>query len=187
MRKVIYQVWISLDGYAADADSSTKFFEDRKYGGESDKELLRDMEHIDTILLGANTYKMFVEFWPTAKTSEEIIADTLNSTDKIVFSKSLKQAPWGKWPAAQIESGDAAAAIKKLKSQDKKDMVLWGSLSLAKSLMKAQLIDEIHIRIVPVVLGKGKSLFENIDEMKLQLVDTKNYSSGIALLRYKPE
>lgn len=52
MRKVIYQVWISLDGYAADADNSTKFFEDRKFGAESDEDLLEYMDRIDTVLLG---------------------------------------------------------------------------------------------------------------------------------------
>ena len=185
MRKLIYQVWISLDGYAADANHSTKFFEDPKYSEGSDQELLDHMDNIDTILLGANTYKMFVEFWPKATTDTELIADRLNSTAKIVFSKSLKEAPWGKWPAARIISNDALAAVKKLKSQGEKDMVLWGSLSLARSLMKENLIDEYHVRIVPVVLGKGISLFENAGETKLKLTDTIRYPPGIVLLKYK--
>jgi dihydrofolate reductase len=187
MRKIIYQVWISLDGYAADANHSTKFFEDRKYGEGSDQELLDYMDNIDTVLLGANTYKMFVEFWPTEASENEIMSERLNSTPKIVFSKSLKAAPWGKWPAAQIESGDAIAAVKKLKSQNGKNMVLWGSLSLARSLMKENLIDEFHIRIVPVVLGKGTSLFENLEQKNLTLVETKQYPSGIVLIQYKPQ
>lgn len=187
MRKIIYQVWISLDGYAADANHSTKFFEDRKYGEASDEDLLKYMDNFDTILLGANTYKMFVEFWPTEASENEIMSERLNSTPKIVFSKSLKEAPWGKWPAAQIEKGDAIAAVKKLKSQKGKNMVLWGSLSLARSLMEENLIDEFHIRIVPVVLGKGTSLFENIEEKNLTLVETKQYPSGIVLIQYKPE
>ena len=66
-------------------------------------------------------------------------------------------------------------------------MVLWGSLSLAKSLMKENLVDELHIRIVPVVLGKGTSLFENAGETTLQLAETKSYPSGVVLVRYKPE
>ena len=187
MRKIIYQVWTSLDGYAADANHTTKFFEDPKFSEGSDTELLEYMDTIDTILLGANTYKMFVEFWPKANTDTEIIADRLNSTPKIVFSKTLKEAPWGKWPAAEIISGDAIAAVKKLKSQDKKNMVLWGSLSLAKSLMKEKLVDELHVRIVPVVLGKGTPLFENLAETKLKLVDTKRYPPGIVLLQYVRE
>ena len=187
MRKIIYQVWISLDGYAADANHATKFFEDPKYGEVSDQDLLDYMNNIDTVLLGANTYKMFVEFWPTQAAENEIMAESVNNTPKIVFSKSLKEAPWGKWEPASIESGDAIAAIKKLKSQNGKSMVLWGSLSLAKSLMKENLVDELHIRIVPVVLGKGTSLFENAGETTLQLAETKSYPSGVVLVRYKPE
>lgn len=185
MRKIIYQVWLSLDGYAADADHSTKFFEDPKYGEGSDQELLDYMDTIDTILLGANTYRLFVGFWPEAP-GTEIIADRLNSTLKIVFSKTMKEAPWGKWPAAQIESGDAIAAVKKLKSQNGKNMVLWGSLSLARSFIKENLIDEFHIRIVPVVLGKGIPLFENMGAKNLKLTSTKQYPSGIVLLAYRP-
>lgn len=186
MRKVIYQVWISVDGYAADSDHTTKFFEDRKYGGESDEDLLKYMDNIDTILLGKNTYNLFINFWPSASSDTEIMADRLNSTPKIVFSKSLKEAPWGKWPAAEIISTDAIAAVKKMKSQNGKDMVLWGSLSLVKSLMKENLIDEFHIRVVPIVLGDGIPLFEKVKEMNLTLFDSKQYSSGIALLQYKP-
>lgn len=186
MRKIIYQPWVSLDGYAADGDNSTKFFEDKKYGGHSDQELLDYMDNIDTILLGANTYKLFADFWPTVTTEQEIIADRLNSTPKIVFSKSLQEAPWGKWPPAKIINSDAIAALKKLKSQNGKDMVLWGSISLAQSLMKENLVDEFHIRIVPIVLGKGKLLFEHIPEIKLELFDSKKYDAGLMLLQYKP-
>jgi dihydrofolate reductase len=186
MRKIIYQVWISLDGYAADANHSTKFFEDPKYGGSSDKDLLDYMDNIDTILLGANTYTMLVEYWPDVSPDKEVMAGRLNSTPKIVFSKSLKEAPWGKWPAAEIISSDAISAIKKLKGQNKKDMVLWGSISLAKSLMKENLIDEYHIRVVPIVLGKGVSLFGDVSEINLKLTETKQYPSGMVLLEYKP-
>lgn len=186
MRKIIYQPWISLDAYAADANDSTKFFEDRKYGGESDQDLLDYMDNIDTILLGANTYKLFVDFWPSVDPGIEIIADRLNSTPKIVFSKTLKEAPWGKWPAATIIPTDALKALQELKAQDKKDMVLWGSISLARSLMKAKLIDEFHVRIVPIVLGKGRPLFEDLSALQLQLFETKPFSSGLVLLKYKP-
>jgi dihydrofolate reductase len=110
----------------------------------------------------------------------------LNSTPKIVFSRSLQAAPWGKWPPAQIINSDAIAELKKLKSQEGKDMVLWGSISLAQSLMKENLIDEFHIRIVPIVLGKGKLLFEHTPEIKLELFDTKKYDAGLLLLQYKP-
>lgn len=62
MRKVVFQQFLSLDGYAADKQHSTSFFEGPEFAGESDNDLLREMDRFDTILLGANTYKMFVGF-----------------------------------------------------------------------------------------------------------------------------
>jgi dihydrofolate reductase len=89
---------------------------------------------------------MFVEFWPEADPKEQIVADKLNSIPKIVFSKTLKEAPWGKWPAATIIPDDAVTAIKKLKKEAGKDMVLWGSISLAQDLINAGIIDEYSIK-----------------------------------------
>ena len=184
MRKLIFQEFLSLDGYAADKDHSTKFFEAPEFSVESDEDLLKEMDRFDTILLGANTYKMFVDFWPSVDSSEQIVADKLNSIPKIVFSSTLKTAPWGKWPAAKIVTEDAVSAIKKMKQQPGKDMVLWGSISLAQDIMKANVIDEYQLRIVPVILGGGTLLFEERDQLNLKLTKSKSYSSGLLLACY---
>lgn len=186
MRKIIFQEWLSLEGFAADGDNGTSFLESAELNKYSDKELLDFMDGIETILLGANTYRLFVDFWPTATTDQEIIADKLNSTPKIIFSKSLKKAPWGKWPEANIVQTDAIEYLNKAKSQPGKNMVLWGSISLAQSLMKKNLIDEYHLRICPIVLGSGRPLFESMAKMNLELIGTKQYSSGLVLLKYRP-
>ena len=187
MRKLIFQEFLSLDGYAADKENSTKFFEGPEFSEESDEDLLAEMQRFDTILLGANTYKMFVDFWPEADSSEQIVADKLNSIPKIVFSKTLEAAPWGTWPAATVVAGDAVAAIKKLKKEAGKDMVLWGSISLAQDLMKANIIDEYQLRLVPVILGGGRLLFSERDQLDLQLTKTKSYPSGLLLAHYRPK
>ena len=187
MRKLIFQEFLSLDGYAADKDHSTKFFEGPEFSEESDQDLLAEMDRFDTIVLGANTYKMFLDFWPDADSTEQIVADKLNSIPKIVFSNTLKNAPWGKWPAATVIAGDAVSAIKNLKKEAGKDLVLWGSISLAQDLMKANLIDEYQLRIVPVILGGGKLLFSDRDQLDLQLTKTKSYSSGLLLAHYRPK
>jgi dihydrofolate reductase len=185
MRKLIFQQFISLDGYAADRDHETKFFDQGEYDGDLDEDMLVGMDRFDTILLGKNTYNMFVAYWPTEKSKDQIAADKLNSIPKIIFSSSLKDAPWGKWEPAKIEPGNAADAIKQLKKQKGKDMVLWGSISLSQSLMKANIIDEYHLRIVPVILGGGKLQFDGRDELKLELTKSKAYSSGIQSLEYR--
>ncbi len=187
MRKLIFQEFLSLDGYAADKEHSTRFFEDPKFSEVSDDDLLEEMHRFDTILLGANTYKMFVDYWPAVDTNEQVVADKLNSIPKVVFSSTLKDAPWGKWQPATIVAGNAIEAIRKMKQQQGMDMVLWGSISLAQDLMKANVIDEYQLRIVPVILGGGTLLFSERDELNLELVKTKAYPSGLLLVQYRPK
>lgn len=187
MRKLIFQEFLSLDGYAADKDHSTKFFEAPEFSEDSDEDLLNEMHRFDTILLGATTYKMFVEFWPEASVKEQIVADKLNSIPKIVFSKSLKEAPWGNWPAAQIVAADVVTYVGDLKAKDGKDMVLWGSISIAQDLMEANLIDEYQLRIVPAILGEGTLLFQQLPKLDLELTTSKAYSSGLLLVHYRPK
>jgi dihydrofolate reductase len=184
MRKLIFQEWLSMDAFAADKNGSVTFIESTTLNKYSDLDQLRWMDTIDTILLGANTYKLFIEFWPTATTDQEVIADKLNSIPKIVFSKSLKKAPWGKFPDAVI-STDAIATVKDLKTKQGKDMVLWGSISVAQQLMKENLIDEYHLRIVPIVLGEGRRLFESTGPMNFELYYSRQYDSGLMLLQYR--
>ena len=187
MRKVIIQQFISADGFVADRDDSTSFFEylTGKEAEEIDQDLLEFIGTIDNILLGANTYKFFLEFWPTEASKEEMVADDLNATPKVVFSKTLKEAPWGAYEAVKIVDSDAAEYIKYLKDQPGKDMVIWGSISLCKSLLHSGVVDEVQLRIVPVAIGKGTLLFpEEQDSLKLELLDTKVYKSGVVFNRY---
>ncbi len=188
MRKLIVQEWLSLDGYVADKNGKLDFFtaisgEANKYAEESQ---LQFMDDIYTIILGRNTYNLFVEFWPTATTDIEIIADKLNSTKKLVFSGTLESAPWGKWPEAEIVSGDAEDTIRKLKTQEGKNMVIWGSISLVQSLMKQRLIDEYHLHICPTILGGGRPLFpKDSHYTNMHLIATKQYDTGMVFLQYK--
>src|SRR6478736_6584458 len=137
MRKLIFQQWLSMDGMAADKNNSPAFLESTTLNKYSDLDQLAWLDTIDTILLGAVTYKLFVDFWPTATNDQEVIADKLNSIPKVIFSRTLKEAPWGKWPAAKLISTDAVQAVRELKNMKGKDMVLWGSISLSQDLMKA--------------------------------------------------
>lgn len=187
MRKLIFQEFLSLDGYAAGKDHDTKFFDGPEFSEDSDDDLLAEMQRFDTILLGATTYKMFADYWPDATVEEQIVADKLNSIPKIGFSKTLKKAPWGKWPAAKVVADDVVSAVKDLKAQNGKDMALWGSISLAQDLMKANLIDEYQLRIVPVLLGGGTLLFKESDQLNLELTMSKAYPSGLLLAHYRPK
>ena len=189
MRKLILEEWMSLDGYIADKNDNLDFFthltpEQNTY---SDNDQLKFLETVDTILLGRKTYELFVAFWPDATTDKEVIADKLNEIPKLVVSNTITRAPWGRWPDAGIIKGDIIDAIKKLKAKPGKNIVLWGSISLAQTLMRENLIDEYHLYINPVIIGKGKTIFGKVNEMMhLKLVTTTASTTGIIILHYEP-
>jgi dihydrofolate reductase len=137
MRKVILQEFVTLDGLAAGPNDSVDFVPASTQGDQSfGQEQLTLMDAIDTILLGGVTYRMFAEFWPKVTEGEEKpFADKLNSTPKIVFSQTLDRAPWGTWDEARIVKNSAVNEVAKLKRQSGKDMIIWGSISLAQSLI----------------------------------------------------
>ncbi|HLL43450.1 MAG TPA: dihydrofolate reductase family protein [Segetibacter sp.] len=188
MRKLILEEWMSLDGHVADKNGQLDFFtnltpEQNKY---SDSDQLKFLETIDAILLGRKTYELFVDFWPGATTDKEVIADKLNETNKIVFSNTITKAPWGQWPEAEVIAGEAVAAIKDLKLLPGKDMVMWGSISVAQSLMRANLIDGYHVQLCPILTGGGRKLFpEQINFNQLDLFEVRHYNTGTVFLNYK--
>ncbi len=188
MRKLIVQEWLSLDGFAEDKNGKLDFFPSTEENKYADQDQLKFLDTVDTILLGRATYQLFVEFWPTVASEKEIIAPRLNEITKIVISNTLKKAPWGAWPEAKIIRGDAMDAIQKLKAQRGKNIVLWGSLSLAQDLTKANLIDEYHLHVCPTAVGGGRRFFDDSDVYKsFELEDTRKYDTGVIFLSYKPK
>ena len=188
MRKVILEEWISLDGYAVDSEGSLEFFPESEQDRYSDRDQLAFLDSVDTILLGRKTYELFVDYWPTASTDEEVIADRLNELPKLVFSNTLSEAPWGTWPPAKVVRGDAIAEIGRLKEREGKHMVLWGSLSLAQDLMAADLIDEYHLQLCPTLVGGGRPLFAAREDYRtFERVNVRTYDTGALFLHYEPK
>ena len=188
MRKVILQEFISLDSLAAGPKDSVDFVPAATQGDDSfGREQTKLLNAIDTILLGRVTYEMFAAHWPNVtKGKEKRFADKLNSIPKIVFSKTLKTAPWGDWEEAKIVKTNATKEIEKLRHQSGKNMVIWGSISLAQSIINEGLIDEYRLVICPVVLGSGKPLFlDKVDSFELKLIDAKTFDHGAVQLKYK--
>lgn len=181
-RRLIVQQFVSLDGFAAGKGDSIEFIGNTAADREMNEYALKMLKGIDTILLGRKTYQMFVEYWPEQTTDTELIADKLNGTPKIVFSDTLEEAPWGRWEPAEIEDGDAVKAVRKLKKEDGQDIILWGSLTLAEALAKAGLVDEYQLRVIPAVLGEGRTFIPA--GVKLELLDTTSFTPGVVVLRY---
>lgn len=189
MRQVVLQEFISLDSLAAGPNDNVDYIPASTQGDESfGKEQVKLMNRIDTILLGRVTYQMFAEYWPkVTKGKEKPFADKLNSIPKIVFSKTLERAPWGDWEEAKVVKGGAVKEIAKLKRRSGKNMVIWGSISLAQSLIEEGLIDEYRLVVCPVVLGSGRPLFlDKVDSFGLKLLEVKKFDQGAVQLKYKP-
>jgi dihydrofolate reductase len=187
MRKVILQEFVTLDGLAAGPNNSVDFVPTSTRGDQSfGREQFKLMDTIDTILLGSVTYRMFADYWPKVTEGEDKpFADKLNGIPKIVFSKTLDSAPWGDWEEAKIVKNSAAEEIAKIKQQSGKDMVIWGSISLAQSLINEGLIDEYRLVMCPVVLGSGRPLFLNkVHSLDMRLVEARTFDLGTVQLKY---
>lgn len=181
MRKLIFQDYVTLDGYAAGPNDELDFFD--TVAEQADSDNLELLESIDTMVLGARTYRLFIEYWPTAT---DAIATKLNRLHKVVASTTLDSAPWGDWEPGEVVS-DAVVGIRELKEAEGKDLVLWGSISLFHTLLTAGLVDEVQLRVCPIVLGAGKSVFPSGGQpVSLELIEARPWASGGALLRYKP-
>ena len=184
------QEFVTLDGFAAGPNGELDFIRESTSVDAVDSEAARDqldfVSRVDTILLGADTYRMFAQYWPEQTTETELIADALNSTPKVVFSSTLDRAPWGSWTDARIVSGSASEEVRRLKEGDGRDMVVWGSLMLVRSLLADGLVDEFQLWMCPIVLGSGKRLFpDGAEAMRMELLETKT-RNGVLSLGFRP-
>jgi len=189
MRRVIVSNSISLDGFASGPNGELDWFAYKGFlkGTELGKYTRALLSSVDSILLGRQTYEEFSSRWPTRTDDDPVITERMNNLPKFVFSRSLKQVAWGNWGTAKLVKEDAATALSKMKQEPGRDMVVLGSFTLVSTLMKAGLIDEYQLLVYPVVLGKGKPEFKDMNaRYSLNLIDVKQFKSGAVELVYQP-
>jgi dihydrofolate reductase len=179
MRKIIAVEFVSLDGVAEAPEVwSAPYFNEEMMGIAQS-----GMDSADAMLLGRRTYQDFAAYWPKQPNDAPFVEWT-NTTHKFVVSTTLTSLEYG--PATLI-SRDVAAEVTKVKAQPGKDISLLGSPTLFRSLLPEGLIDELALFLVPIVVGKGKRLFEEpIGELPLRLVDSRVLSNGVVYLTYAP-
>lgn len=184
MRKVIYAMSVSLDGFieAANGDISWSFPDEELHKHFNDREAT-----IDTYLYGRRLYENMAAYWPTADENplapkhEIEYARIWRSKPKIVFSKTLDQVGWN----ARLVRGNIADEVNQLKEQPGKDLSVAGA-EIAAAFMQLGLIDEYWLYLHPVVLGGGKPMFRQLrDKINLQFVETRKFGRGVVLLRYQ--
>lgn len=195
MRKVIAFEWMSLDGVVQapgdpDEDRDGGF----RHGGwhlpyfddTSRAWVVENMTAAGGFLFGRRTYENLSSYWPNASEDEQVIARPLNSKPKYVASTTLEEPL--EWENSSLLSGRGHEAVRALKEEDGDDLLLIGSPDFAQTLIRNDLIDEYRLMIDPIVLGSGKPLFQDADELqRLRLVESEPTSTGAILATYAAE
>ncbi|HXZ24336.1 MAG TPA: dihydrofolate reductase family protein [Methanomassiliicoccales archaeon] len=191
MRKLYLFLSLSIDGRfeGANHDISWHHIDD-----ETNKFALEQLRQTDLYLWGRRVYQLMEGYWPMAEENpstsvdDREIAHLLNTTKKIVYSRTLASAQEsGKWRNVVLARDVDVGEIKRLKDLPGKDIGVGGS-NLAVTLLKAGLIDELRFMIIPVVVCEGTTVFSGFDDKhELELLETRKFASGNVLVRYRPK
>jgi dihydrofolate reductase len=177
MRKVVLYQLLSLDGVAEEPGD---------WMFDVDSAVFDNLGSIiasqDEILLGRGTYDYWVGFWPTSDV--EPFASFINGTRKHVFTSSELTSEWAN---TTVVNGSAVDYVTALKQEEGGDLGIHGSISLARSLLHANLVDQIHLVVAPTIANNGRRLFgdEGSQPCRLELLDSRRTTGGALLLAYQ--
>lgn len=186
MRKLVLFMHTSLDGFVADRNGEMNWIliDESMFDVASQR-----TKEADTALYGRVTWQMMENYWPGAAklpnaTKHDIEHSTwYNSVTKVVASRTLKE---GNLVNTKVIRDNLPQEIARLKQQQGKDIVMFGSPSTAHALMTENLIDDYWIFINPILIGQGIPLFKDIREIiKLKLVGNEVFPSGVVCLHYQ--
>ncbi len=178
MGKIVVTQFMTLDGVVADPHLWSFPYWTDGTGTFKFEELLATGAH----LLGRTTYVAFAEAWPD-RTDEQGFAERMNSLPKYVVSTTLQTTAWNN---STIIRADVPAEIAKLKQTISGDILVAGSMTLLRTLMAHNLVDEYRLLTYPLVRGAGQRLFQEGATASLQLTENRDMGSGVVLLRYVP-
>jgi dihydrofolate reductase len=186
MRKLRLQVQMSVDGCIAGPNGEMDWMV-----GLLDDELIKYAykitESVDTILMGRKMTDVFISSWLDVMNKPDdpwyAFSKKMIEIPKVVFTKTLNKS---RWINTDIATGDLIEEVSKIKSQNGRDIVVYGGASFDSSLIKENLIDELYLFINPVAIGNGMTIFKDLNEIqKYTLIESKAFESGKILLRYE--
>jgi dihydrofolate reductase len=184
MRKIRIMEHVSLDGMISppgDSDFAQGGWS-APYRTPAGAAALAEAQGKDfDLLLGRRTYDLWADFWPKVKGGP--FADGLNAATKYVATHRPESLGWG--PVGDLGT-DVMAGVRRVKSTDGPDLIVWGSSTLTSVLLEQGLVDEVVLVVYPVLLGRGKRFFsDSTDPRELALVSTKATSSGVLMNTYR--
>lgn len=180
MRDVILSMFMSLDGYI---EGPGKRLATPPYSADLQKHWIDyNMERAGTMMYGRVAYEGMAKYW-TAQPADDKQAAALAEMDKLVFSRTLTHANWGR---VAIIRDDIPGEIARRKAGAGKDMVLIAGAGIAQSFLELDLIDELSLLITPVLLGSGTRLFNGgHDRIGLKLTEVLTFDTGIIRATYR--
>lgn len=186
MRKLKLQIQLTIDGFISGANGEMDWM--LLDWSDDLKEYIREITNpVDTILLGRKLAEGFIPYWTQALNNpdgEEEGARKMVETPKVVFSKTLIKSEWER---TIVANGKLADEVNVLKNQAGGDMIVYGGGEFVSSLIKEQLIDELHLLINPAVIGKGMPIFQEVSQIQnFKLMYSKQFECGIIVLNYHP-
>jgi dihydrofolate reductase len=186
MGKIVVSENVSLDGVIQDPAGDEGF----RLGGwvglikespQLNKLALDEALGAEALLLGRRSYEWFAARWPSRSGQ---LADRLNGMPKYVVSSTLEDPDWNN---STVLKGDVLHEVSKLKQELNGEILVPASFQLLRTLIEHDLVDELRLKVFPVVLGAGERLFgETSDKKPMRLVETQTVADGIAFLTYKP-
>jgi len=183
MSRLIMWNVVTLDGFFDGATNWDLHWHESAWCDELQRFSVDQLRSADRLLFGRVTYEGMAAYWPTAEGEGEVTA-LMNAIPKVVFSHTLRDPEWAN---TTVAAGDAAQAVAGLKLDGTGDTLVFGSGQLSEALTRAGLFDEYRLVLAPVVLGKGRTLFDRgLDEFGLKLLEARPLSSGAVILRYQP-
>ncbi len=186
MANIVISENITLDGMVQDPTGEEGFERGGWFGQARDlpgwaRLALQDALGAEALLLGRRTYEYFAARWPS-RSGE--LADRLNSLPKYVVSSTLEDPDWNN---SIVVKGDVVQEVSRLRTDLKGQILCLASFHLVRTLIDRGLVDELRLKVFPVVLGAGERLFGNTgDTIPLRLVDTTIIGAGVSVLTYKP-
>ena len=184
MRQLIVFNHVTLDGYFVDLNGDMSWA--HKQDAEWNAFMADNASGECVLVFGRVTYEMMASWWPTpqAMKSMPAVAERMNNFPKVVFSRTLEKASWNN---TTLVKGDLASEVRRMKNEPGPGMVIFGSGTLVSQLAQEGLIDEYEIVVNPIVLGKGRTMFESIKErLTLKRTKTRTFGNGNILLCYEP-
>ena len=182
MRDLIVTQNITLDGVIEAVDDWFGPAAGRDDVADVEAALRDQRERADTFLTGRTTFEAMRSHWHARPDDPTGISAYLDRVAKAVVSRTLGNP---RWERTTVLRGDLAADIGALKAAPGRDIVTTGSITLVHALIAADLVDEFRLFTYPVVLGRGRCLFERPPRTPLVLAEARAFRSGIVLLRYR--